>query len=221
MAKAKQTPEAQRKRTLRELEVSKFVPGFGVLAVVIVLMGASPIAAAPAGPTTDDVSVEVVVLPYAELEFLGEPHLSLTVPPPGSTIPAAGVEFAVTGNAFATLQAAPGQFMKVPVLVSPTLGFRDRWLGQAVLGGASIGYRIRLDFPSQESLSGFSQVAVLPGTMQGPTAPPLKVNLDQLGGTELGQIHLEASPVWTASGGWAPPGIYTGEIILTLTASAN
>ena len=85
--------------------------------------------------------VNVEVLPVAELQILGSNLLYLEIPPAGSTIPAAGVNFIVTGNAHATLTAEPDAFMQVG----------SQYLGKATLGSESVGYKVELRFPARAS----------------------------------------------------------------------
>ena len=89
----------------------------------------------------------------------------------------------------------------------------------ATLNGNSVGYRLRLDFPSQGVVGSPVQFAGLPGYAAGPTEAPLTVNLMLTSGTRNGRIHLEASHQWTPSGGLPLPGIYVGEVVLTVTAN--
>ena len=80
--------------------------------------------------------VDVNVLPFATLQIVGNNVLHLDIPPAGSTIPASGVDFVVTGNAHATLTAEPDAFMEVggPVSGQGEHGVR---IGR-VQGGAAL-----------------------------------------------------------------------------------
>lgn len=160
-------------------------------------------------PTTGVTNVNIQVAPIAELAFIGSPLLYLKIPPPGSTIPSQGVRFVVTGNASATLVAEPNDFLAVP---------GEGIMGKAVLNGEEVGYKVELRFPSLGVIGSPPQYAALPLYEEGPTVPPLSVNLMMTGGARQGMIHMEAHPNWTATGGIPLPGIYVGEVTLTLTA---
>lgn len=157
--------------------------------------------------------VNIEVVPFASLEFDDPtPLLYLEVPPSGSTIPWAGVAFTVTGNASASLSAEPDAFIKVPASQYPGLVV-DPFLGKAVSqNGDEIGYDLELRFPIPGPNTG------LPLTTAGPAVSPV-VDIYGSGGTVGGLLHLIADPDWTAGGGLALPGLYEGDIILTLSAS--
>ena len=159
--------------------------------------------------------IDVLVAPTASIQIVGGNLLFLRVPPPGSTIPSHGVTFKITGNANATVTAAPDSFVFVPTDDAPA----GEYLGNAVLNGNSIGYKLRLDFPVSGVVGSPAQFAGLPGFAPGPTTPPLTVNLMLTGGTRNGRIHMESNEHWTPSGGIPLPGIYVGAV--TLTVSAN
>lgn len=157
-------------------------------------------------------TVHITVSPFATLEFNDpNPLLYLEVPPPGSTIPSTGVEFTVIGNASAALSAEPNAFMQVTSLTYK--GVSNPFMGVAIHVGDEIGYDLQLQFYSPvNSFSGLPLVQV------GPAVSPL-MNIAGNGGSVSGVLHLIAHPNWTAGGGLALPGLYEGEIILTLTAS--
>lgn len=155
----------------------------------------------------EEVLIDLQVVPYAQLEFLGEPTMYLSVPPAGSTIPSSGVEFVVFGNASAALTATPGEFMEVG----------GQFLGRAIHEAESIGYNINLRFPATGVSGSPIQYAGLPGFQAGPTEPPLGADLTLTGSQRQGQIHLESDPNWTETGGIPLPGIYQGTVTLTLT----
>ena len=173
---------------------------------VLLVMG---VAHANAVDQQGQVQLNITIAPTATLTFLDTPLLYLEVPPPGSTIPATGVRFRVTGNAKAILTAEPDNFIQIPV---------EGYLGKAVLNGNAVGYKIELRFPSIGIPGSSPQYAGLPGYEAGPTTPPLAVNLMLTGGVRDGVIHLEADPSWTTDGGLPLPGIYVGNVTLTLTA---
>jgi hypothetical protein len=154
-------------------------------------------------------NVNVQVLPFATLDFVDSPLLALTIPPAVSTIPAKGVRFLVTGNASATMTAEPNAFIDIPV---------EGTMGRADLNGESVGYKLELRFPSVGILGSPPQYAALPGFAQGATVPPLSVDLTMSGGQRQGVIHMEASHQWTEDGGLPLPGVYVGNVTLTLTA---
>ena len=163
-------------------------------------------------PGSVEVPVNVVVSPFASLTFLDPVLLKLDIPPPGSTFPANGVRFRVTGNAAASLSATPDDFIWIPS--------ENGYLGKAVLNSGTVGYKIDLLFPSIGITSPVSspvQISTLPGSTASGT-PPLSVNLTLTGGVRDGVIHLEASQDWTADGGLPLPGVYVGNVTLTLTA---
>jgi hypothetical protein len=158
---------------------------------------------------TFETNVNVAVLPFAELSIVGSNVLSLTIPPAGSTIPSSGVKFLVMGNASATMTAAPSDFIQIG----------SQFLGKAVKGSDQIGYNLELRFPSVGAPGSPKAAAGLPGFEAAPSYPPLTVNLATTGNQRAGEIHLEADPNWTPSGGIPMPGTYLGQIVLTLVAS--
>ena len=179
--------------------------------LIVPVLLAMGVAQANAVDQQGQVQLNITILPTATLTFLDTPLLYLEVPPPGSTIPANGVRFRVTGNAMAILTAEPDAFIQIP-------SEGNNYLGKAVLNGNAVGYKIELRFPSIGVLGSNPQYAALPGYEAGATVPPLAVNLTLTGGVRDGVVHLEASPDWTADGGLPLPGIYVGNVILTLTA---
>jgi hypothetical protein len=158
---------------------------------------------------SSNVNVNIEVTPFAELEFLDTPLLYLEIPPPGSTVPSNGVDFRVIGNASATLTAEPDAFIEVPV---------EGFLGKAVLNGNAVGYKLELRFPRTGVPGSPIQIAALPGFEEGPTTPPLEVNLTLTGGERLGVLHMESDPAWNDMGTIPLPGIYVGAVTLTLVA---
>lgn len=162
-------------------------------------------------------NVSIEIIPFAQLSFQSGNLLYLLIPPPGSTAPSSGVNFIVTGNADATLVAEPDDFVFVA-----TEDEGDQYLGRAVLNGNSVGYRLELRFPRSGVGGGnpqFPAFAGLPGFEEGPTIPPLTVDLTTTGNSRTGVLHMETNPNWTPSGGIPLPGIYVGHVTLTLTAS--
>lgn len=164
---------------------------------------------------TYQTNVNLNVMPIAQIEIIGGSLLYLSVPPSASTIPSTGVTFRITGNASATMTAEPDGFVTIPTLDYPT----GEEMGRAELNGNAVGYRLRLDFPAQGTVGSPVQYAGLPGYAAGPTEPPLTVNLMTTSGARNGRIHLEASHQWTPDGGLPLPGIYVGEVVLTVTAN--
>lgn len=158
-------------------------------------------------------TVNITVVPFAALEFVDQnPLLYLEVPPAGSTIPSSGVNFTVFGNSFATLSAEPSSFMQVPTAQFFGVSF-DPFLGRAVSPAGEIAYDFELRFP----IFPFANNG-LPLNVAGPAVSPL-VDVVGAGGSVGGTLDLIANPNWTSDGGLALPGLYQGEIILTLTAS--
>jgi hypothetical protein len=160
-------------------------------------------------PSTYQTNVNVAVLPIASLAFTGGNLLYLQIPPAGSTIPSAGVNFVVMGNASATMTAEPSEFLTIP---------GEGFMGKAVNGGNAVGYKIELRFPRLGAPGSPIAIATLPGYAAGPTVPPLTVNLVPTGMQREGRVHMEADPNWTPSGGIPLPGLYVGQVLLTLTA---
>ena len=153
-------------------------------------------------------NVNIEVAPIAFLDFIDDPLLYLEVPPPDSTAPVSGVRFLVTGNAAATLVAEPDEFLDVP---------GQGWLGKAVNGSEAIGFALDLRFPRTGVPGSSVQTAALPGGTTGHTEPPLTVDLTLTGGAREGVIHMETSQNYTDHGGLALPGLYEGNVVLTLT----
>ena len=110
----------------------------------------------------------------------------------------------------AILSATPDAFIQIP-------SQNNNYLGKAVLNGNAVGYKINLQFPSIGVLGSPTSPAFSPVTSRSGTSP-LAVNLTLTGGARDGVIDLVADPSWTADGGLPLPGIYVGNVILTLTA---
>ena len=181
------------------------------VALVATSFLALPAHAQQAG-ASDIVNVNINVMPFAMLEFDDpDPLLYLEVPPPDSTLPATGVGFTVIGNSNATLSAEPDAFMQIPAANYSVSVPYDPHLGRAEQGGQFIGYDIELRFPAN-SING------LPLENEG-AAESGPVDIIGAGGAVGGVLHLIADPNYTSDGGLALPGLYEGEIILTLTAS--
>lgn len=157
----------------------------------------------------DQINVAMTVIPFAEISIVGSNLLYLRIPPPGSTQPSNGVNFVVNGNALATVVAEPAEFIAVP---------GEGVMGKAVLNGGNVGYDILLRFPHNPVVGSPVRNAGLPLTGPGPTDPPLTVNLPLTGGTRQGQLHLIAHPNWTETGAIPLPGIYAGQVSLTVMA---
>lgn len=191
----------------KELGIRTFAAGALAAACFLAL----PASAQQINPAEFATTVHITVVPFAMLEFNDpNPLLYLEVPPPGSSIPSAGVAFTVTGNSSATLSAEPNSFMQIPASQYVGVAF-DPFLGRATQAGQDIAYDLELRFPIPGPNAG------LPLATAGPAESPL-VDIGGNGGAVGGVLHLIADPNWTAGGGLALPGLYEGEIILTLTA---
>lgn len=180
-------------------------------ALAAALLAALPMSAAKAEQVSSNIyrtNVEVVVEPFAYLEFVGSNLLHLEVPPSGSTAPSSGVRFVVTGNAIATVTAEPTDFMQVD---------GEGYVGRATLGTEGIGYKLEVRFPRLGASGSPVQIAGLPGFEAAPTTP-LSVDLTLTGMQREGEIHMETDPYWTPHGGIPLPGTYTGSVTLTLIA---
>jgi hypothetical protein len=177
--------------------------------MMLVLVGTSPASSEQITNATYLAHVNVDVLPVAEISIIGSGLLYLNVPPPGSTVPSSGVSFVVSGNANASLVAEPSQFVEVA---------GEGFMGKAVLNAGEIGYKLELRFPRTGAPGSPIAIAALPGYEAGPTTPPLSVNLMATGGQRSGVIHMESDPNWTSDGGIPLPGLYVGQVTLTLTA---
>lgn len=178
-----------------------------------VIVGAMLLALPTTFAMADDphqVNVNINVLPIASIAIIGSNLLDLTVPPSTSTVNTSGtVSFVVTGNASATVQAAPSEFVNIP---------GQGWLGKAVLNSGIVGYQIQLTFPSVGMMGSPIAISTLPTYDQEATVPPLTVSLLPTG-QRAGKIDLLASAGWTPDGGLPLPGVYVGDIVLTVTAS--
>ena len=180
---------------------------FGMLGMAAWLTLGSAAWAQPA-----EVGVDINVVPIASITFEGGNLLALTVPPSGSTVNTVGsVIFVVTGNAKATLTAAPNDFVFIP-------GTNNGWMGKAIKGGDVIGYQVQLTFPNNTVGSSFKAIASMPLSVQQGTVPPLSVPLPLTGGERKGTVDLLASATWTTDGGLPATGVYSGQVVLTVTA---
>ena len=158
------------------------------------------------GGLTDTTNINIQIEPIAELQFVNTPLLYLQIPPESSTLPNSGVKFKIRGNAMATLEAKPDEFINIG----------GEWMGKADRpAGGSLGYRLLLKFPSSPPV----QSASLPGTNNTGTRPILHVNMATNGGMVNGELHMEASESWSQTG-LPLPGIYEGSVIITLTAES-
>jgi hypothetical protein len=195
----------------REVNVSKFLHQAGRVLATAGLVGCTISAGHAQQITASEyqTNINVQVLPFAMLDFIDSPLLALTIPPAVSTIPAKGVRFRVTGNASATMTAEPSAFIYIE---------GERFMGRADLNGESVGYKLELRFPAVGILGSPPQYAALPGFTQGATVPPLSVDLTMSAGQRDGVLHMEASHQWTEDGGLPRPGVYVGNVTLTLTA---
>lgn len=182
-----------------------------VIAILAMSVGSivSSAQAQQASNESYNVNVNIDVVPIAELEFLDPPLLYLEIPPPGSTVPSNGVDFRVIGNARAILTAEPDAFIEIPI---------EGFMGKAVLNGNAVGYKLELRFPRTGVPGSPIQIAALPGFEEGPTTPPLEVDLTLTGGERLGVLHMESDPAWNDMGTIPLPGIYVGAVTLTLVA---
>lgn len=189
------------------------LPLLSILAAFAISSGAQ---AGPILPHGDgDAHIAVTIEPFASLHFMTSNTLALTVPPSKSTVNTTGaVQFVVDGNAEATLTAAPSQYIYIP----PVPGGEGGWMGRAVKNGHSVGYQVQLTFPSNGVLGSPKAIASMPLYEQAGTSP-LSAYLPLTGGERPGTVDLLASANWTPDGGLPLPGLYTGQIILTLTAS--
>lgn len=189
------------------LAPAKFWLTFACLAAALCSV---PQAALGDGPTINpQVDVNIAVVPIASLTIVGSDLLELTVPPSKSTVNTSGtVQYLVTGNAAATVTAEPDQFVNIP---------SKGWMGKAVLGAGAIGYQIQLMFPDSSVGTSFIGISTLPLLTQSGTVPPLTVPLPLTGGQRSGTIDLLASAAWTPDGGLPPPGVYVGQVVLTVT----
>lgn len=178
------------------------------LTLAVAFMTTTALPAKAVDPGEFDTTINLLVEPFGVLELLDPALLALTIPPPGSTVPSLGVRFRVTGNAAAIMTAEPDDFMEVP---------SEGFVGKAILGAGSVGYKLELRFPRTGVPGSPVQIAVLPGFEPAAT-PPLEVNLTLTGGVREGVVHMETSPDWTETGALPLPGVYVGEVILTLTA---
>jgi hypothetical protein len=157
--------------------------------------------------------VTISVVPFAFVDFPpGEPNMFVRVGVDGFGTYAGtkGTTFTVSGNANATLQAVPHEFMTSP----STTGA----IGQAEKGADLIGYRMTLRFPNTFVTGSPVQTATLPGT-EDPTSPPLTVDMTLTSGVREGRILLQSNPTWTPTGATAPLGDYTVTVDLLVTAN--
>ena len=164
---------------------------------------------------TFQTNINIEIAPVAELTFEGaNPLLYLEIPPEDFTIPGSGVNFSVTGNADATLIAEPDAFIEV--VTEDGLHIWARRSRAQRRSATSWNSDFREQVPREDPLH---DGCLLPGFEEGPTAPPLLVDLSSTGQQRTGVLHMEAHPNWTPSGGIPLPGIYVGAVTLTLTAS--
>jgi hypothetical protein len=169
---------------------------------------ASLSARAQQNPEEAKPELNVLVAPIAELRLLDPALMTMDVPPAGTTLPGARVRFEVRGNATASVSAKPDAFIEVPDL-------GNAFIGRAVLENDDdeLGYDLVLRFPS---IGPGLQSASLPGN-DGEGTAPLTVALN--GNTRQGAVDLVADHDWTPHGGIPMPGLYIGEVLLTVTAN--
>jgi hypothetical protein len=190
----------------------KIRSGKGAIAAGLTAWALLPYAEAQAGqPPSDNGEIVVIVhvAPFAELEFLNDPLLHVEVPGIGSTGPVSGlgghVRFQVRGNTTVSVTAEPDEFVDIP---------GQGWLGRAKLGDDHVGYNISVVFPSGgQGLN--TQSAGLPtGVAQG--TAPLSFNLVSHASPVEGRVAMESHHHWTEDDSIPGPGIYVGEVLLTV-----
>ena len=144
------------------------------------------------------------------------------------------IPFTVTGNALASVSAAPSAFLRIP---------HNRYYGRAVgPHGAPLGYDVVVHFPAPERdyrwlpdwsdwdnwddwghwrgfgfLPHWSKYARLSGD-DGAGTPPLTADMVSLHGSAYGVIYVVARRTWTPDGRPAEPGAYAGRLEVTVTA---
>jgi hypothetical protein len=160
-----------------------------------------------ASATQAVIQVTIEVEPYAEINFpeateTTNPLLSLSIPPPTSTIPSMGTPFTVKGNASASVVATPDAWLFV--------GGENQYFGKAVMGAEELGYNLIVEFPT---LLGWN---ALTGN-DGEGTAPFPVNVSS--GPVQGMVHLLANHTWTADGTWPLPGTYTAVVTVVVTGS--
>ena len=171
------------------------------------------VAANPWAPLQTTVPVTVLVEPMAQIVFPVGASLHLYVPPANSTLPDNGVPFTVSGNANATVTAAPSAYIFVNPYIVNNNPLPSRYLGKATHAlGYEIGYNLAVEFPADGVSYHF-----LPST-NGASTSPATVNVS--GGPVAGFIHMQASHRWTPNATMPAVGDYNGSIIVTLTASS-
>lgn len=144
------------------------------------------------------------------------------------------IPFTVRGNASASVTVTPEEFLQTK---------SGSWLGRA--GGPayrSLGYDAIVHFPVSSSsyrwltdweywddwdnwsdwrgfgtLPWWSRWTRLPRDTASGT-PPLPANLPELGNRAFGVIYAVARRHWTPDGSAAPPGLYHGSVLITVTA---
>lgn len=165
----------------------------------------------PVSGAETDTDVDITIVPYVSFEYIGSNVLFLEIPPMASTVNSPeSVIFKVTGNARATMSAAPSEFILIP-------GSEGGWMGQAMNGSEPIGYQLQLTFPRTAVFGSPKKIESLP--LDAPTGtPPLSVNLQLTSGSRQGAIDLLADPAWTLHGGLPAAGLYVGQITLTVAA---
>jgi hypothetical protein len=185
-----------------------------MIASAAVIGLALPVAAAnPWSPLQTTVPVTMFVQPMAQIAFPSGASLHLYVPPANSTLPDNGVPFTVTGNANATVTAAPSAYLFVNPYIVNNNPLAPRYLGKATHTlGYEIGYNLAVEFPADGVSYHF-----LPST-NGASTSPATVNVS--GGPVPGFIHMQASHRWTPNATMPAVGDYNGSIIVTLTASS-
>jgi hypothetical protein len=149
----------------------------------------------------------------AQIAFPSGANLHLTVPPANSTLPDEGVPFTVSGNANATVTAAPDAYLFVSPYIVNNNPLTPRYLGKAVhINGWEIGYNLAVEFPADGVSYHF-----LPPT-NGASTSPATANVSA--GPVPGYLHMQASHRWTPNATMPAVGDYHGSIVVTLTASS-
>lgn len=202
--------------------------------VAAVIAAASLYAGHPMPAQSSDsvsISISARITPIVDLQHGGPFNVVITVPDKasarGATIQPVRVPFTVTGNALASVTVKPDGFIKVD---------DDKFLGEARGpngGAASLGYDILVQFPAPsgeyEGLpgrGGFGEkpkgdnYSSLPGG-DGEGTPELTVNMVEHGQEVSGVIHIVSRQHWTAGGGEAMAGVYTGALQVIVMADTQ
>ena len=201
------------------------------------LVGAGFEARAQQGRDTATVGVQIQIGPIAQLDFPEGTGFELYIPsreeglagsgpfPRGEEphVDTAQIPFTVIGNAWVTVEAAPGAVLEPPPGGPVGRAFGDAPVGKAFPDdpdnqGVELPYRLWIEFP--EGSSAHSPAGLGNPSGRNPTEHSIS-SANVARGPVSGIVHVVPGVIWgeIASQHFDNPGRYRGEVQVTITAT--